>query len=98
MPPIGELAEITVMLPSLDSVQILPNASIKRLNGVTGVWQIVDGKLRFAPVKPGASDLDGSVQVLDGLSPDAKVVVYSEQALSASSRIRVVKNIPGTDK
>ncbi len=98
MPPIGELAEITVMLPSLDSVQILPNASIKRLNGVTGVWQVVDGKLRFAPVKLGASDLDGSVQVLGGLSPDAKVVVYSEQALSASSRIRVVKNIPGTDK
>ncbi len=98
MPPIGELAEITVMLPSLDSVQILPNASIKRLNGVTGVWQVVDGKLRFAPVKLGASDLDGSVQVLGGLSPDAKVVVYSEKALSASSRIRVVKNIPGTDK
>lgn len=98
MPPIGELAEITVMLPSLDSVQILPNASIKRLNGVTGVWQVMDGKLRFAPVKLGASDLDGSVQVLGGLSPDAKVVVYSEKALSASSRIRVVKNIPGTDK
>ena len=98
MPPVGELAEITVMLPSLDSVQILPNASIKRLNGVTGVWQVVDGKLRFTPVELGASDLDGSIQVLDGLSPDVKVVVYSEQALSASSRIRVVKNIPGTDK
>ncbi len=98
VPPIGELAEITVTLPSLDSVQILPNASIKRLNGVTGVWQVVDGKLRFAPVKLGASDLDGSVQVLGGLSPDAKVVVYSEKALNASSRIRVVKNIPGTDK
>jgi RND family efflux transporter MFP subunit len=98
MPPVGELAEITVLLPLLESVQVLPNTSVKRINGVTGVWQVIDERLRFTSVKIGALDLDGSVQILEGLSPDAKVVVYSEQALSASSRVRVVKNIPGIDK
>lgn len=98
IPPVGELAEITVTLPTLDSVPVLPNASIKRLNGKMGVWQIENGNVSFAPVILGASDLDGFIHVLDGLSPNAQVVVYSEQALTTKSRINIVKNIAGATK
>jgi len=98
IPPVGELAEITVSLPTLDSVPVLPNASIKRMNGRIGVWQVDNGNLSFAPVKLGASDLDGFVQVLDGLSANVQVIVYSEQALTTKSRINIVKNIAGTTK
>jgi hypothetical protein len=82
----------------LDSVPVLPNASIKRMNGRIGVWQVENGNLSFAPVKLGASDLDGFVQVLDGLSASVQVIVYSEQALTIKSRINIVKNIAGTTK
>ncbi len=97
-PPIGELAEITVKLPTLDSVLVLPNPSIKRIDGQIGVWQIDQGELRFQPVKLGASDLDGFVHVLDGLSLGSQIVVFSEKALTTSSKISVVKNIAGTTK
>jgi len=98
MPPVGELAEITVTLPTLASVAVLPNASIKRINGEVGVWQIKNGALSFKPVKLGASDLDGFVQILEGLSSGAQVVVYSAQTLTTQSRIKVVQDIPGTTK
>jgi HlyD family secretion protein len=44
----------------------------------------------FAPVQLGAYGLDGQVQVLDGLKAGDEVVVYSQKALSAGSRIQVV--------
>jgi RND family efflux transporter MFP subunit len=98
LPPVGELAEITVNLPPLNSVRVINNASIKRVNGRTGVWQVKNGGISFATIKLGAADLDGYVQILDGLEDGAQVVVYSEQALSAKSRINIVDHISGTTK
>ncbi|WP_265089845.1 hypothetical protein [Psychrobacter sp. H8-1] len=60
-----------------------------------GVWQIVDGDLSFAPVKFGTSDLNGFVQVLEGLEDGDQVVIYSQKQLKANSRIKVVDQIPG---
>jgi RND family efflux transporter MFP subunit len=97
-PPVGELAEITVMLPEQSSALVLPNASIRRINGKTGVWEINKGKLVFTLIKLGSSDLNGSVQVVEGLNSGAHVVVYSEQSLTANSRIHVVDQIAGTQK
>ena len=98
LPPVGELAEITVMLPEQSSALVLPNASIRRINGKTGVWEINKGKLVFTLIKLGSSDLNGSVQVVEGLNSGAHVVVYSEQSLTANSRIHVVDQIAGTQK
>ena len=98
LPPIGELAEITVNLPRLPPAPTLPNAAIRTVQGQRGVWKLVDGDLRFTPVTLGRSDLEGQVQVTQGVSSGDRIVVYSSQALSARSRVKVVDHIPGVSK
>jgi len=96
LPPIGELAEVTVRLPPVAAAPVLSNAAIRRDGERVGVWQLVDGSPRFIEVSFGAADLDGNVQVLDGLKEGDQVIAYSEKAISARSRIRVVEQIPGS--
>ena len=98
LPPVGELAEVTVDLPALPAAPSIPNAAVQTTSGKVGVWQIVDGDLRFTPVKLGASDLNGYVQVVDGLNVGDQVVTYSEKALTAKSRIHTVDHMPGVGK
>ena len=98
LPPIGELAEVTVALAAREPMPVVPNASIQRVNGRLGVWVVDDGDLRFAQVSTGASDLDGQVQIRDGLTAGEQVVVYSQKALAARSRIKVVDSIQGNGK
>ncbi|MDP2832246.1 MAG: efflux RND transporter periplasmic adaptor subunit [Pseudomonadota bacterium] len=95
LPPIGELAEVTVALSALPARPVVGNASVRQLNGQLGVFVVADDSLRFAPVKLGAADLDGRVQILDGLKAGERVVVYSQRALAADSRFKVVENLPG---
>lgn len=95
LPPIGELAEVTVALAALPARPVVGNASVRQLNGQTGVFVVEDDRLRFAPVKLGAADLDGRVQILDGLKAGERVVVYSQKALTAGSRFKVVDSLPG---
>jgi len=95
LPPIGELVEVTVALAKQPLSPVIPNASVQRIDGQLGVWVIEDGDLRFAPIRIGATDLDGNVQVIEGLKAGQKVVLYSQHALKASSRIKIVKQIPG---
>ena len=95
LPPIGEWAEVTVALPELPAAPTLPNACVLRVNGQLGVWRIEGGGLRFAPVKVGASDLDGRTQIIDGLKPGDRVVLYSQRALTARHRIKVVEHLKG---
>jgi RND family efflux transporter MFP subunit len=96
LPPLGELAEVTIDLPSLLPAPTIPNAALRRQGDQTGVWQIVDSGPRFSRVNLGAADLDGNVQILDGLQSGDRLVVYSEKALTEHSRIHVVDRIPGT--
>jgi HlyD family secretion protein len=95
LPPIGELAEITLALPTLPPAPVVSNASLHYLNGHTGVWRVEDGGVRFVPVRLGRSDLEGRVQILDGLAVGDPVVEYSLRLLSARSRIQVVPQLPG---
>lgn len=95
LPPIGELAEITVSLPILPAAPTVPNAAIRTVDGVQGVWKLDNNRLKFIPVTFGRSDLDGNVQALRGLIPGDRIVVYSEKALTARNRIHVVDHIDG---
>lgn len=90
---VGELAEVTLKLPAASRSLLLPNAAIRRQAGQTGVWVLDDVELRFARLRLGQISLDGQVQVLDGLKPDSRVVVYSEKEVDARSRIQVVQSL-----
>ena len=98
LPGIGELAEVTVALPALPSGPSLPNAAIQRIDGQVGVWQVIRGDLHFTPIVLGTADLDGQVQVREGLKAGDQIVVYSAKALSARSRIDVVDQIPAVKR
>lgn len=96
LPPaltMGELAEVTLGLPKTATAVVVPNASLRRLDGRVGVWIVDDGALHFAPVHVGQTSLDGQVQILQGLEPGQRIVVYSEKDLTAASRIKVVDRL-----
>jgi len=95
MPPIGEIAEVTISLPTLAAAPVIPNAAIRHIDGRLGVWQVINGDLRFTRISLGTADLEGHVQVREGLKIGDKVVAYSENTLNKRSRIHVVDHIKG---
>lgn len=98
LPPVGELAEVTVPMPALPAAPVVPNAALQRVDGQLGVWVVKGGRPDFVAVRIGASDLDGRVQVLDGVAPGEQVVQFSQRALDRRSRLRVVERLPGTGR
>lgn len=92
---LGELAEVTLDLPQPAPALVVPNAAIQRMQGKVGVWKVEDHKLEYVPVRLGASDLDGQVQVLVGLKSGDSVVVYSQKVLKGDTRIKVVEALVG---
>jgi HlyD family secretion protein len=94
----GEMAEVTLKLPAVQNVLIVPNASLHYRGVQAGVWQRQDGHLRFAPVETGAEGLNGKVQILKGLRVGDEVIVFSERELKNNSRIKVVSSLGGKTK
>lgn len=94
LPPIGELAEVTIGLPARGRTLALPNAAVHRIGSAVGVWALRDGDLEFVSLKLGAEDADGWIQVLDGLAKGDQVILHSARPLTASSRITVVDKLP----
>jgi RND family efflux transporter MFP subunit len=95
LPPIGERAEVTVYLPALPGGPVIPNAAVQRLGKQVGVWVANGERVTFVPVKLGRADLNGHVQVLDGLKVGDAIVLFSEKALNERSRIHVVERLTG---
>lgn len=96
LPAVGEMAEVTVQLPPLPAAPLVPNAALHRQGEQVGVWRYSDGSpLQFVPVQLGAADLNGAVQVRQGLQEGERIVVYSEKPLTAQSRVHVVERIAG---
>ena len=86
---------VSVAVPAQKLLPVVSNASLQRVDGRLGVWVIDNDQLKFVPVKTGISDLEGQVQIFQGLIGGERVVVYSHKALKASSRIKVVQSIAG---
>lgn len=95
LPPIGERAEVTVYLPEMPEGPVIPNAAVQRIGKQIGVWVAKGEGVAFVPIKLGLADLDGHVQVLEGLKTGESVVLYSDKALNERSRIHVVQRQPG---
>ena len=95
IPPLGELAEVTVRLPALPEGPVVPDAALRRFDGRPGVWVMENGSISFRPVVTGRRDLNGMVRILEGLEPGERVVVYSVKALTPRSRVKVVERLGG---
>lgn len=95
LPPVGELAEVTVQLPELPASATIPNAAIRSVDGKRGVWKVMGEELSFVPLSLGRSDLNGQVQVLQGLEVGDRVIVYSDKVISAKSRIKIADSLNG---
>ena len=93
---VGEMAEVTLQLPTTRNAPLLSAASIQTQGNSTGVWRIESSKPVFVPVRLGERSLDGQVQVLEGLRTGDTVVVYSQKALNSGSRIQVVDTLVKT--
>lgn len=98
LPPLGELAQVTVSLPPLPEGAVVPNGAIQRKNGDVGVWKVSGDDLKFVPVNVGVTDLDGRAQVRGGIAVGDRVVHYSTKALHDGSSISVVDHLPGVKK
>lgn len=95
MPPVGELVEVAVTLPPLAAAPVIPNAALHRIDGQWSVWRVESGDLRRTVVSLGTADLEGHVQVREGLAVGDQIVAYSENTLNEHRRIQVVDHIPG---
>jgi len=97
LPSLGEMAEIRISLSPLPEAPTILNASLVRHEGSLGVWRLdTNNRIAFVPVKVGATDLDGWVEVREGLNVGDRIVVHSHAPLSEKSRLRIVKAIKGT--
>ncbi len=104
-PPLGELAEVTVALPELPAAPVIPNAALKRMNGKNGkngVW-IINNKNKnkkptMAPVQVGETDLDGFMQIIEGLADGDQIIVYSKSEISEGCRIKIVDQLVKENK
>jgi HlyD family secretion protein len=90
---IGELAEVTLALPSTEPAIVVPNASLRRHDGRLGVWRLHDGELAFVPVRIGAAGQHGEIQILDGLVDGDEVIVHSEREVTPATRLRKVTSL-----
>lgn len=95
LPPLGEIVHLTVQLPVRKAAFAIPSAALRRVDHAIGAWRVVDGDIRFAPVRTGPTDLHGYVEVLDGLQVGDVVVLYSESTLTTRTRIREAEALPG---
>jgi multidrug efflux pump subunit AcrA (membrane-fusion protein) len=74
---------------------VIPTAAIHHVDGEAGVWQVVDDELHYTPISMGIADLEGYVQIKQGLKPGDQIVVYSENPIHAQGNFKVVEHIPG---
>lgn len=95
---IGEMAEVTLQLPTISQARVIPSAALRHRGNQLGVWKVVDGALQFTAVKPAVASVDGNMQILEGLSVGDRVVVYSDRELDSDSRIKVVAALAGSTK
>lgn len=89
---LGELAEVTIRLPSETGVLMVPSGAIAREGGQLGVWQVTGNRARMKPVTIGSQGPAGVTQILSGLVDGERVIVYSSAQLKPGIRVREQKD------
>ena len=86
----GLLVRVAVKGPERDAVMVPESAIVQRANGAV-LYTVADGKVTEVKVKLGKR-VDGKVEVLDGLKPDAVVVTAGNAQLSNGAKVEVVSS------
>ncbi len=93
---LGEQVEATIRLPVERSVLALPVAAIVRRPDSTGALAVVNGRIRFTPLRLGAIDEAGWVHALQGLSAGDDVILAPgglADATSEGQRVRIDRRL-----
>ena len=85
---LGELAEVTILLPSKSGVLLVPSAAVAHEGAEAGIWRMVEGHAHFLPVALGNQDYAGVTEVLAGLQEGERVIVHSSAQLEPGARVR----------
>lgn len=90
---LGELAEVTILLPGADDALTVPRAALAQRRGTVGVWRIEQGRARFRPVQPGMQSAE-RVQIVSGLAAGDRIIAYSAKQLDDGVRVREQRLTP----
>ena len=67
---------------------LVPKSAIRSVGGRTGVFRIVEGRVRFQPVRTGPES-QGQVEIVEGLSGGERLVSTSSSELRDGDRVRM---------
>jgi len=93
---LGEQVEAIIRLPVERAVVALPVAAIVRRPDATGALAVVNGRIRFTPLRLGAIDEAGWVHALQGLSAGDDVILAPgglADATSEGQRVRIGRRL-----
>lgn len=86
----GMFAKGQLVLEKTASAATVPLTAVRQINGADVVFEIVNDQVKMQPVKLGLrSEDEGSVQILEGLSPGAVVIAARLDAVKAGSKVRM---------
>ncbi len=90
---LGEQTEATIRTVAKQGLAV-PMGAIVNMSDGLGVWTVVDGRLKFKPVRFGVTDSSGWIEVTEGLAEGEYVVVApGKLAVAESEGKRVVANL-----
>ncbi len=81
----GLFAQAEVVLNADARALVLPDSAVLEFAGVEKVWKVVDGEAREQVVQTGQRRGD-EVEIVTGLEPDERVLVYANQGRSGPVR------------
>ena len=88
---LGEQAEATIRPAGKKGVTAIPLAALIRTPNGPGAWMVVNGRIRFRPVRIGLVDVAGWAEVVDGLRPGEQVVLAPGQLADPRNEGRRVR-------
>jgi HlyD family secretion protein len=97
---LGEQAEATIRPAGKKGVTAIPLAALIRTPNGPGAWMVVNGRIRFRPVRIGLVDVAGWAEVVDGLRPGEQVVLAPGQLADPRNegrRVRISIEQPTAD-
>jgi HlyD family secretion protein len=93
---LGEQVEFWITVATLDTALLVPSAAVHGYDGRQGtVWTVEEGRLHRRLVQFRHRTEDSRLEIVGGLSADARVVTRLEDGLHEGRRARMTEAAPG---